>query len=207
MIQTPWRVVAFSILLVVAVGSLAADGKAIYATCSACHGVAAEGNAKIGAPNIGGMDVWYIERQLANFSSGVRGAGAADSFGAQMRAAVSAIKSDAERTAVAAYVAALPAKKVTGAAKADMANGSTQFNAICSSCHGSHGKGNKMLGAPSLVGIDPGYLERQIIAFRSGTRGSHKDDKWGAQMRVGAGMLPDTKSVRDVLAHVGTLKN
>lgn len=188
-------------------------GKTLFISCSACHGQAAEGNIAIGAPNIAGADAWYLERQLSNFSSGIRGAAAGDTFGAQMRAAVALLKSDAERSAVATYIASLPKTKspvlAPVKAKADLANGSTQFNAICSSCHGSHGHGNQALGAPNLVGLDSVYMERQINAFRSsgsGARGAHKDDKWGAQMRVGAGMLPDSKSVRDVVAFIGTLK-
>ncbi len=188
----------------------APDGKTLFISCSACHGQAGEGNAAIGAPNIAGADAWYLARQLGNFSSGLRGATAGDTFGAQMRGAVAVLKSDAERNAVATYISSLPKTKlpapVAVKTKADLANGSTQFNGICSSCHASHGHGNQALGAPNLVGLDPVYMERQITAFRSGTRGAHKDDKWGAQMRVGAGMLPDSKSVRDVIAYIGTLK-
>lgn len=184
----------------------APNGKALFISCSACHGQAGEGNAAIGAPNIAGVDAWYLERQLGNFSSGLRGATAGDTYGAQMRGAVTLLKSDTERSAVATYIAALPKTKPTAPAKANLANGSTQFNAICSSCHGSHGRGNQALGAPNLLGLDPVYMERQITAFRSGARGSHKDDKWGVQMRVGAGMLPDAKSVRDVIAYIATLK-
>lgn len=184
----------------------APNGKTLFISCVACHGQAGEGNVQIGAPNIAGADAWYLERQLSNFSSGLRGANAADQFGAQMRGAVAALKSDAERNAVAAYIASMPKTKPPTLAKADLANGSTQFNGICSSCHASHGRGNQALGAPNLVGIDPVYMERQINAFRSGARGALKDDKWGAQMRVGAGMLPDAKSVRDVVAYIGTLK-
>lgn len=187
----------------------APNGKTLFISCIACHGQVGEGNAAIGAPNIAGVDAWYVERQLNNFSSGIRGAGAGDKFGALMRGAVAVLKSDAERNAVSSYISSLPKTKSPAAAKADLVNGSTQFNAICSSCHGSHGHGNQALGAPSLVGLDPIYMERQITAFRSNgsaARGAHKDDKWGAQMRVGAGMLPDTKSVRDVIAYIATLK-
>ncbi len=188
----------------------AADGKTLFISCSACHGQTGEGNVAIGAPNIAGADAWYLARQLGNFSSGLRGANADDKYGVQMRGAVAILKSDAERNAVATYIFSLPKTKLPAPAtvktKADLANGSTQFNAICSSCHASHGHGNQALGAPNLVGLDPVYMERQITAFRSGTRGAHKDDKWGAQMRVGAGMLPDSKSVRDVIAYIGTLK-
>lgn len=198
--------IALCALLVLPGVSLAADGKALFASCTACHGLAGEGNTQIGAPNIAGMEPWYLERQLANFASGSRGTAKGDSQGAQMRAAAGILKTDSERSAVAKFVAALPKKKSTVALKANLANGSTQFNAVCSSCHGSHGRGNQTLGAPNLLGTDPVYLERQILAFRNNLRGAHKDDKWGLQMRVGAGMLPDDKSVRDVVGYIASLK-
>jgi cytochrome c oxidase subunit 2 len=193
-------------LLLFSTPSQAVDGKALFASCSACHGNNGEGNPQIGAPNIAGMDSWYLERQLTNFTTGLRGTAKGDNFGAQMRAAVSVLKTDSDRNTVAKFIASLPKKKSTVLVKADLTNGSTQFNAVCSSCHGSHGRGNEALGAPNLLGTDPVYLERQILAFRNNLRGNQKDDKWGLQMRVGAGMLPDDKSARDVVAYIGTLK-
>jgi len=186
---------------------LASDGKALFTTtCFACHGAKAEGNSKIGAPNIAGMDAAYLTRQLNNFSIGIRGSAAADSYGAQMRGAVAALKTDADRAAVAAYVAGLPKVRANAEVKANLSNGSTQFNAVCSSCHEGHAQGNLQMGAPGLVGMDPAYMERQVLAFRDGTRGAHKDDKNGALMRVGANMLPDAKSVHDVVAYINSMK-
>ena len=37
-------------------------------------------------------------------------------------------------------------------------------------------------------------------------RGADKDDRTGGLMRVGANMLPDTKSVHDVIAYINNLK-
>ncbi len=212
-----WRWVSGAGVVCLFVGSVAyaappADGKAIFSTtCMACHGSRGEGNTKIGAPNIAGMEAVYVGRQLSNFLSGVRGASANDSYGSQMRAAVGVLKTDADRIAVASYIASLPQIKSTteikiNDGKVNMANGSTQYNAVCSSCHESRAQGNAQMGAPSLVGIDPVYLERQVIAFREGSRGAHKDDKTGALMRVGANMLPDAKSAHDVIAYINHLK-
>lgn len=189
--------------------ALAADGKALFLTCSACHGSGGEGNVKIGAPNIAGMPSWYTERQLANFSSGKRGTDKADDFGAQMRAASVAVNSDEQRDAVAKYIESLPSRAANLNSKgnpADLTNGRNQFNAICSSCHGGTGRGNKALGAPSLVGLEITYAERQLRAFRGGQRGNHPNDKWGAQMKVGASMLPNLKSGRDALVYAAGLK-
>ena len=183
------------------------DGKAFFTTtCMACHGSKGEGNSKIGAPNIAGMDATYITRQLTHFASGERGAAPNDSYGAQMRAAIAVLKTDADRAAVASYISALAKIKSTATYTGDLKNGSTQFNAVCSSCHESRAQGNAQMGAPGLTGLDPIYLERQVLAFRNGTRGAAKDDRTGGLMKVGAGMLPDTNSVRDVIAYINTLK-
>jgi cytochrome c553 len=203
------NVILLAVFILLAIPAAAADGSALYASCSACHGLNGEGNQKIGAPNIGGMAKWYVVRQLENFSSGKRGADKADSFGAQMRAAALMLTTDAQRQALATHTAALPSRTAQAVASGDsieLTKGRNQFNAICSSCHASNARGNPALGAPSLVGLDVTYAERQLKAFREGQRGAHPDDKWGAQMRVGASMLADMKSGRDALAYIATLK-
>jgi cytochrome c oxidase subunit 2 len=183
------------------------DGKTIFTTtCIACHGSKGEGNVKIGAPNFAGMDATYLTRQLANFSSGLRGAAPNDSYGAQMRASVAVLKTDADRAAVAAYITSLQKVPSNTVIKSDLANGRTQFNAVCSSCHESRAQGNLQMGAPNLQGLEPAYIERQVLAFRNGTRGANPADKPGALMKVGASMLPDDKSAHDVAGYITTLK-
>ena len=203
------RLCVHFVLLMMPTFALAADGKGLFSACSACHGSGGEGNVKIGAPNIAGMPAWYTARQLANFSSGKRGTDKADAFGVQMRAAAMSVNSDEQRDAVAKYIESLPsraAKMNTNSNPADLVNGRNQFNAICSSCHGGSGRGNPTLGAPGLIGLEITYAERQLRAFREGRRGAHPEDKWGAQMKVGASMLPNLKSGRDALVYAAGLK-
>lgn len=188
--------------------SFAAEGRAVYVQCSACHGGRGEGNRALGAPNIGGQDAWYISKQLDDFSAGRRGVHTADSYGAQMKAAAAGLKTPAERLAVATYIAGLaktsapPLRKTT----ANLSNGKTQFNALCSACHNASGKGNQLLGAPRLSGSDAVYLARQLHNFRSGIRGTHAADKMGRQMAAISKMLPNTDAERDVIAYIQTLK-
>ena len=190
--------------------SHAAGGKALYSSCMACHGAKGEGKLALGAPNIAGMDDWYLKAQLENFAAGRRGTQAKDSYGAQMRAALGALPSAADRTAVAAYIAAMPRENAmpdkAKIGKADLVNGSTQYNALCSACHNANGKGTKALYAPRLAGTEPSYLERQYANFRTGVRGYHADDKTGKQMATISKMLPDAKAERDVLAFIGAMK-
>lgn len=200
------------VLTSIGIPAAAADGKAMYVTCAACHGARGEGNAKIGAPNIAGMDAWYVERQLDNFAAGRRGNSPADTQGAQMKAAVAALPGAPERQAVAAYVAAMPqvgaggTASVKGAGKVDLNNGKTQYNSLCTSCHQANGAGNKALGAPRLAGVDPTYIARQLANFRAGVRGAHPDDKTGKQMAAISKLLADPVAERDTLAYIATLK-
>jgi cytochrome c553 len=196
-----------AISTVTASGAHAADGKALFITCQACHGAKGEGNRALGTPNIAGMEPWYIERQLNSFASGMRGASNGDGYGAQMSVAVNNVPTPADKTAVAAYIASLP--RVPAAAsplKGDLSRGSTHFNAVCSACHGAAGLGNPNMQVPRLAGIDPVYLARQFAAYRAGMRGYHKDDKLGRQMRAAVGMLPDAKIDQDVMAYIASLK-
>lgn len=184
------------------------DGRSMYASCVACHGKQGEGLTAVKAPAIAGLESWYMDRQLKNFATGVRGVAAGDADGAVMRAAAAILKSDAERAAVAAYVAGLaprPSAKSAPPIAARVTNGRNYFNALCSACHGANGRGNQQLGAPRLAGASPDYLARQFAAFKSGRRGSHPDDKLGTQMRAIAAMLPDSGTEQDVIAYAAGL--
>jgi cytochrome c553 len=192
-------------------GALAADaeGSRIFlSACAGCHGDRGQGNAGLGAPNIGGLDAWYIERQLHDFASGMRGTDARDAYGARMRAALAGFTDDARRKAVAATIAALPrvpAARAAPFAGADVANGRDYFNRICSGCHNSNGLGSAALSAPRLAGTDPAYLLRQLVAFRSGARGSHLGDPFGGQMRKIVLALPGPATDRDLIAYLAGL--
>ncbi|WP_297802013.1 c-type cytochrome [Arenimonas sp. GDDSR-1] len=188
--------------------SAAANGKALYAPCSACHAPNGGGNRALGAPNIAGLDAGYVAKQLEDFSAGRRGAHKSDTYGAQMKAAAATLKTPADRQAVAMFVAGLARTTPPPAPKtaANMGNGKTQFNALCSACHNASGKGNPALGAPRLAGTDPVYLARQLRNFRSGVRGTHPADKMGKQMAAISKMLPNDDAERDVIAYIQTLK-
>lgn len=82
-------------------------GKALYATCGACHGANAEGLEALNAPKLAGQEEWYIVRQLENFKSGARGSNPKDTYGMQM-APMAQILPDAQAMAdVAAYIKTL----------------------------------------------------------------------------------------------------
>ena len=192
---------------VVTASTADAKGKSLYVSCAACHGSRGEGNPALGAPTIAGMDAWYLKTQLDNFASGKRGSKAGDSYGAQMRAGSAPVNTTANRPVLVAYLSKLPKvpAKAKAPAKANLANGATNYNAICSACHAANGSGNQALGAPRLTGLDSVYLSRQFANFRSGARGYDPNDKFGKQMAAISKML-DAKAEPDVLAYIQTLK-
>lgn len=85
----------------------AEKGKALYATCLACHGPDGKGNEALNAPPIAQLDDWYIERQIHKFKSGVRGANPKDTTGAQMRPMAQTLKDDQAIRDVIAHIATL----------------------------------------------------------------------------------------------------
>jgi cytochrome c oxidase subunit 2 len=65
-------------------GGNATKGKEIYAICAACHGDDGNGIEVLSAPRVAGIPDWYLERQIRNFDTGIRGTHAEDVFGRQM---------------------------------------------------------------------------------------------------------------------------
>ncbi len=196
----------FFFFLWLATAAVAADNpaKSLYTSCVACHGSKGEGNAVLKAPNIAGMDAAYLERQLKHFRNGVRAS--QDANAVAMRTAAAVLKNDDEVKAVAGFIAALPRVPATARPAGDLKNGRNYYNGICSACHGSSGAGNMSLQAPRLAGVDADYLLRQYLAYKSGARGAHADDKFGKQMRAIIKALPNEKTEQDVFAYIATLK-
>ena len=194
------------VILALAAGVQAADtaqGEKAYASCVACHGANAEGNAALGAPVLAGQHEAYLVRQLNNFKTGLRGADPGDVGGMQMRGMAALLGDDAAVGAVASYLAGLPQQAQNAeTAGADMRNGENQYNGSCGACHGGQAQGNTSLSAPRLAGLDAAYLKLQYENFAAGIRGSHPDDRLGRQMKMMATMLPSEKDIDDVVAFI-----
>jgi len=79
-------------------------GRQIYGTCSACHGLNAEGNESLDAPNLGSLPDWYIVDELQKYRAGARGAAPGDVPGARMRAAAATLRTDEDLRAVASFI-------------------------------------------------------------------------------------------------------
>lgn len=86
---------------------------------------------------------------------------------------------------------------------ADVARGKTLY-ATCAACHGPAGAGIQSMNSPKITGQDSWYIERQLKAFKSGSRGTAPGDAFGALMRAMAMQLANDAAIADVAAYIAT---
>lgn len=173
--------------------------------CLLCHGTEANGNYGIRAPKLSGMEPWYLARQLDNFASGARGKITADEPGHEMGPVALRLKNESTLDAAVKFIGALPSRKPVATIQGDAARGKTLY-APCAACHGAKGEGSATLQAPALAARSDWYLAAQLANYRDGLRGADERDTYGAQMRAVSALLPDDKSITDVVAYINTFK-
>ncbi len=88
----------------------AGRGKALYASCVACHGPAAAGDRELASPPLTGLDDWYQLEQLKKYRAGILGSHPDDSYGQQMRAAAALLADEQAMADVVRYIATLGAQ-------------------------------------------------------------------------------------------------
>ena len=128
-----------------------AQGRAAFGdNCAPCHGVGAAGS--VGFPNLNDDD-WLWGGKLADIQQtithGIRNADPNSRQGNMPAFGRDGLLKRPEVTAVSAYV-----QKLAGATpdpKIDLALGQKVWAENCAACHGDEGKGNRDMGAPSLV--------------------------------------------------------
>lgn len=105
------KITLAAVLVTLSAGTFAAGdperGKALFATCGACHGPNAEGMEALNAPRLAGQETWYTVRQLQNFKNGVRGNNPRDTYGMQMAPMAQILVDDQAMEDVAAYIQSL----------------------------------------------------------------------------------------------------
>ena len=79
--------------------------------------------------------------------------------------------------------------------------------AVCSSCHGAQGEGNKALNAPKLSGQAQWYLSRQLMNFKHGSRGVKDQDVNGKIMASMVGTLSNDSDIANVSAYIQTFSD
>jgi len=189
-------------------------GKALYATCIACHGQNGEGIQATNSPRLAGLHDWYLVSQLQKFRSGLRGASSNDIYGSQMAVFAKALANDQAILDVVAYIETL---KVSHPKRTEQTGDPIKGRKLfveeigCASCHGQIGQGyeepyGKGSGAPRLSGQHDWYLIRQLQNFKAGVRGDPKD-KFAMEMRVRAKiMISNDQMINDLAAYLSGLE-
>jgi cytochrome c oxidase subunit 2 len=86
----------------------AKEGETIYSMiCGACHGPKAIGNESLQAPNLVGLEDWYIQSQLINFRDSLRGNHERDFYGKQMTPIMQTLKDDKSVQNMVSYLRSL----------------------------------------------------------------------------------------------------
>ncbi len=179
-------------------------GKNSFVLCASCHGQQGEGIMAMNAPSLAGLPPWYIERQLRYYKEGIRGTHEKDQFGQQMAPMANMLADDAAIRNVTAYLETLQPSPAQSTLAGDPIKGAFHYN-TCGACHGAQAQGNYALQAPRLAGQQDWYLKRQLENFRTGIRGTHKQDTYGHQMVLMARSLHNEQSIDDLLAYLNTL--
>ncbi len=74
---------------------------------------------------------------------------------------------------------------------------------VCATCHGAYGQGSPVVGGPSLAGLEPWYITRQLENFRAGLRGTQKDYIPGYEMQDSVDEISDAE-IADIVAYIET---
>ncbi len=206
------RVISIFVLILISGLLYAAESgsaKQLYEQyCASCHGAQGQGNDALGSPALAGQQASYLVRQLDNFAKSIRGADKGDEYAQQMQPMATLLETDADKRQVAEYLQSLKHSGIeqssTEELVADVKHGYKIYQSSCGACHGPKAEGNELLNAPKLSGLSVAYLSRQYQNFLSGSRGRHKDDKLGRQMKMMAATVSDKQQIQDVLAYIAT---
>ncbi len=142
-------------------GPLDAPGYAKAFTCSACHGFAGNSRAET-VPILAGMTPAYLKKALQDYASGKRPSTEMEPY------AKMAVHLGADD--VAGYFAAQKREPWAGRPGAAAVARGQGASAPCAVCHGADGRGDAARGIPDLRGQPPGYLQSQMLLFKTDRR-------------------------------------
>ncbi len=188
-------VAAASLTAVSAYAGDAAAGKSKSAVCAACH--MTDGNSVNPLwPKLAGQHEGYIVKQLKEFKSTSR----KDPI---MMGQVAALTEE-DMDNLAAYFSGQALKDgvadpaLVEAGKLLYTTGNAKNGvAACSSCHAPNGSGNPAANFPSIAGQHTVYAEKQLKAFRDGSRANDVN----TMMQDVAGNLSD-EDIKAVASYI-----
>jgi cytochrome c oxidase subunit 2 len=88
-------------------GGDANRGKALYATCVACHQADGKGSEPLKAPPLNHASDWYLEASIKKFKAGIRGTNPLDQSGGLMRPMAQTLVDDQAIADVVAHIVTL----------------------------------------------------------------------------------------------------
>ena len=121
-----------------------------------------------------------------------------------MQPMAASLASGEEITAIAAYLAAMPATVPPVTVDGDAVNGEKLYISKCGACHGGKGWGNEALFTPRLTMLGDAYVVRQVTKFQDGMRGTHADATYGKQMAMVAKTV-SAEELNDIAAFLNEL--
>jgi cytochrome c553 len=174
--------VCFSALPISAVDKASGEQKATV--CAGCHGTKGKsGNEQ--RPILAAQQSEYLINQMNAYKTGTRNNPMMQSMAINLKT------NDIEN--LAAFYESLPA--VTSGGEPVLAKAGQTKASMCLGCHGPAAKGNGQI--PRLAGQHPGYIERQLNYFKTGTRTS-------MQMQAIAANLTEA-DIKELAAYFGSL--
>jgi cytochrome c553 len=142
------------------------NGKQLYETCAACHGVAGGGVSDGTVPAIAGQHYRVIVKQLVDFRHDRRWDIRMEHFTDRHR-----LPDPQQLADLAGYVSGLPRTNHPGGADPELLQrGANVYFARCEQCHGASGQGNAEALVPRLAGQHADYLLRQFYDAVDGRR-------------------------------------
>lgn len=180
-------------------------GNIYVGACSPCHAPNGSGYQSEFSPKISGQEDWYLRRQLANFRNDLRGAHDGERWARQMNFHIKDF-SPAQLDSFVDYIGTLEDAPAETTIEGDSTRGQQLYTQHCAVCHSGDGMGIELLNAPRLTGMSDWYMVTQLQKFRTGLRGDHPEDLYGAQMAPSARALPDEQALLDVVAFINSLQ-
>ena len=173
-LQTPTRIAWTAETLTRIAAGNAKRGASVAVSCAGCHGD--QGVSQSGLfPTLAGMDAAVIYKQLDDFRAGKRSSDVMNAMATTLTPQDSADIAAyyASRSYGLAPISGAPfrgghtLREDNPAIRLEFAGDPARGLAPCAACHGP--SANK-LGAPSLKGQKPEYIESQLAAFAQGKR-------------------------------------
>jgi cytochrome c553 len=172
--------------------------------CAPCHAPNGNGYQSEFSPKISGQEAWYLSRQLMNFRNDLRGDNDGEIWAKQMNFHIKDF-APSQLQAFVDHIMTLEDTPAEVTIDGDTTRGRQLYTQTCALCHGDRAMGNPGLNSPRLAGMSDWYMVIQLEKFRTGLRGRHPDDIYGAQMVPFSMTLPDDQAMRDVVAYINTL--